>query len=228
MLDRGNFKGLLLLETEIRGGRHPSTKQLADLLRRSEPQTLPPIVLNYIAAVLAGEVERKRGRPRTPWQDDQIEAHCLVRRVERWQRVYANRNVLNAQEKAFAKVAEEYGWANKDVAQRNYFREREKLIRIGNPDWWIKGVIIDYGLRGPRCWEILRSQRPRKDMTRENAVDSEKASGVVFCWGDVGKMPEPMLGTSANSPLTTANEYSSRIFWAMRPRTNNRFFARSI
>src|SRR3954453_14032621 len=139
MVDHGNFKGLLsLIETEIRGGRHPSTKQIVDLLRRSEPQTLPPIVLNYIAAALAGEVDRKRGRPRTPWQDDQIEAHCLVRRVERWQRVYIYHKVSNAQEKAFAKVAEEYGWANKEVAQRNYFRERGKLIRIGNPDWWIK------------------------------------------------------------------------------------------
>jgi hypothetical protein len=191
---------LRTVEYEIGQGRHPPTKQLTHLLRRSEPQTLPPIVLNYLADLIAGEIRRKRGRQKTPWQADNIEGRCLIRRVQRWQRVYERRGYASAQQKAFAKVAEEYGWANSNVAQRNYFRERKKVAPIGNPDWWVKRVIIANGLRGPRNWppRLQTTQPPR----------------------------QPPSGLHSRRPPGQAAENTARLVWGALRLTNNRVFCR--
>jgi hypothetical protein len=109
-----------LVERTIAQGGHPSKAEIMEALRRQEP--VPSNVQLYLAQLLAGEFDR-RGRPKKVSEERKIwEAKYLLRRVERWERVFRIRmRVPDPRTRAYEKVAEERHWKDGGVTRRKYF-----------------------------------------------------------------------------------------------------------
>jgi hypothetical protein len=132
------------IEWEIRRGRHPNRDDVIAALRLGDPRPLPADVQLYVARLLAGEIDQ-RGRQKHSSSRRQLVAHYLVRRVDRWHRVFRDRKRLPApQAEAFKKIAAEYRW-DSATAERKYRAARAELSTFGLEvhvtDWWARRIL---------------------------------------------------------------------------------------
>ncbi len=133
---------------EIRRGRHPNRDDVVAALRLGDQQPLPVDVQLYIGRLLAGEIDQ-RGKPKHNYMRKQLVAHYLVRRVDRWHRVFRDRKRRPAsQPAAFEKVASEYGWNNSATAERKYRSAKAELMALGlavnNADWHVRQLLREH------------------------------------------------------------------------------------
>src|SRR5882762_4225341 len=80
---------------EIQRKRHPKKADVIAALRLGDQRPLPANVQLYIGNLVAGEIDQ-RGKPKHDYMRRQLVAHYLVRRVDRWHRVFRDRKRLNA------------------------------------------------------------------------------------------------------------------------------------
>ncbi len=133
---------------EIGRGRHPNRGDVIAALRLGDQRPLPADVQLHIARMLAGEIDR-RGAPKHNYQRKQLTAYYLVRRVDRWHRIFRDRNRLNApQTEAFKRVAAEYKWKDSATAERKYRAAHAELLKLGlavkATDWWVRRTLQKY------------------------------------------------------------------------------------
>ena len=127
-------------------GQHPKPDEISAALCCPEP-TIHADIRNYIARLLRGEIDR-RGRPKKgnvkPKKEfversmnffegndvyQYFEASYLKRRVDRWHRVFRDRKHLSEpQNRAFEKVATEYGWRGGAAAARTRYYEAKEVL----------------------------------------------------------------------------------------------------
>jgi hypothetical protein len=155
--DALGLSGWGYLAQQIRKGEHPDKKELIAALRRQEAE-IPGEAQLYLARLLSGKIARRLGRPPKELQKLD-EAYYFVRRVDRFQRVFENRqNRPNAQQLAFEKVAVEYG-IKCESAERQYYRYKELLAPwlIATTDWKHKRIMAQYRKR----WRAIGNARKR-------------------------------------------------------------------
>ena len=137
----GFFSKWAQIHRAIVAGERPRKKVIIDALRGREPATLSPELQLYIAELLSGKSQR--GRPLKDENWVVFNAAYLIRRVDRWERVYRVRHRLaDAKNRAYETVGREE--AIQAASVRRKYQAAKKLMQSNSVravDWKLARIL---------------------------------------------------------------------------------------
>jgi hypothetical protein len=148
-LANGFFSKWAQIHRAIVAGKRPRKKVIIDALRGREAATLSPEIQLYIAELLSGKSQR--GRPPKDENWVVFNAARLIRRVDRWERVYRVRyRLADAKNRAYETVGREEAEtvgreeAIQAASVRRKYQAAKKLMQsnsVRSVDWKLARIL---------------------------------------------------------------------------------------
>lgn len=139
----GFFSPWAQIHRAIVAGKRPRKRVLVSALRRGEPVILSGETQNYIADLLSGKAKAGRRAYNDDWAV--FNAEYLIRRVDRWERVYGARyHLADAKMQAYGAVGREARPPVKAESIRRRYQAAKKLKRseaVCAADWKLKRLV---------------------------------------------------------------------------------------